>query len=139
MRSAAPAAEDVPQERHLSFSPPNQPHQAAEMRVSIIPTTHLLAADIRRTAGTQTEAQLEQLLLAGATIAAQTGTGEHEIDLPEGLKRQGMSISISAVQSGEGRVAQITATVEQDSAIQTIRLQRRGDGWAIVEAARHLG
>jgi len=103
----------------------------------VLAMTHLLAAEIRQTAAVQTEAQLDQLLLAGAAIAAEKGTGEHEIELPEALQQQGMALSISTVQAGEDRVAQITATVEHESAMQTIRLQLRGDGWQVVEATRH--
>lgn len=113
--------------------------------VATAAVTALLVADARRTAGAASEAQLRQLLTAGALDAqARLNAGSSEsswsVSLPNDLSESAsVHVSVSsAVEDASLRDAHVRATLEAQHLSQTIRFRPVAGGrWSAVEA--HLG
>jgi hypothetical protein len=95
----------------------------------------MFAADARRTRDAATEAQLRQLLIAGAASAQQRlEKGPTTFDAKLTAPADG-ALQLTAAPDGEAVRVTITATLGPRRQQQTLRFTRAGDKWklAIVE------
>lgn len=98
------------------------------------------SADARRTRMAVADAQLRQLLTAGAVIAqAQLRAGniqaEHQsADLPPELNDRAATLTVlTSVESGTATIV-VEATVAADRARQVLRFAQRDGNWSITSA-----
>lgn len=99
---------------------------------------HQLGYELQRTRTAYEDAQLRQLLLAGAQEiaksteppASQPAVQAHKIELPLNLAAQGASLSVSPAQPG-GDVL-ITAHLGTREAVETLHFDDQLRRWAVV-------
>ena len=95
------------------------------------------SADARRTRTLGSDAQLRQLLTAGAIAAAEqlkaaggdVPTGEKAIPLPADLGDRGASLKVSAAREGDAVTVVVDATLATRHARQTVRFTQRDGRW----------
>ncbi len=111
---------------------------------AMVTLTSLMQTDARRTTSGAVDAQLRQLLHAGAVealrsveSAASSDVEPFAVSLPAPLKGQDASVRIRFVTDRGSDVVQarIDAAWMNGTASQTIHLVRRPDGWTV----RHAG
>lgn len=91
-----------------------------------------LRDDSRHTDEVARQAQLDQLLLAGAALAGEHPDQPARLAFPE----MGASLAIAPTpQNGEIHIV-ITASHDGQTATQTLVLRRSGDRWTVVAATR---
>ena len=102
-------------------------------------TVMVFAADARRTRAAVAEAQLRQLLLAGAAdVRVRLDKGETTFDAKLATPADG-EVQLNSTADGDAAVnATVSATVASRRAEQTLRFIRDGDRWKLagVEVAR---
>jgi type II secretory pathway component PulK len=115
----------------------------AVVGVAILALASLQSYDGRRTAGRIREAQLEQMLLAGALEAPQHFVSVApakdqlwSIDLPPALASQGGSLRsrVTSVQNDVNVSVLISATLDGKSAQQTLTFARQENQWKLTAA-----
>ena len=96
-----------------------------------------IGLDARRSHEAAVEAQLRQLLLAGAAIAiASDGHAANDVALPPALAADGARLIVRAANTSESaRRVTIEATIGDRQSRQVITLARRGDRWVMTDAA----
>ena len=67
------------------------------LAVVLLGLTTFLAADARRTDDVEMQAQLDQLLLAGAALVAGPNAPATDIDLPSELRQRGASLTMKTL------------------------------------------
>jgi hypothetical protein len=107
--------------------------------VAIAMVTRQMGYEMQRTRSAYDDAQLRQLLLAGAQDAiahASSWTADRPapdhwtIELPSPLRDLGASVTLQATDSGpDTRMVQIDARLGPREAIDTLRFSRTDQGW----------
>ena len=96
------------------------------------------ASEARRTRDATTEAQLRQLLLAGATIAARVAPvkAETPLELPPSLAADGAHVVVRPVEAPEAgvMVTEVDATIADRRMTQTLRFALRDGRWQVTGA-----
>jgi hypothetical protein len=92
------------------------------------------ATEAKRSAAQQAEAQLRQLMTAGAAVAVERA--EHPVNgdqvaLPDSLKADDAHLTIHISGEGEQRSASIVATVGRRHLVQTLQLDQSNDRWQV--------
>jgi len=94
-------------------------------------TATYFVAEARRTQRDAEDAQLRQLLTAGAAVACQSDSAT-TLALPSELSSQQAKVEIVLdIASGDSRHVLIKATLGNRHMEQSLQLTRRGDRWAI--------
>jgi hypothetical protein len=94
-------------------------------------TAAYFVAEARRTRIEAEDAQLRQLLTAGAAAACQSEPAT-SIDLPGGLSSQQAKVEIASIKSaGDTRDVIIKATLGTRHMDESLHLTRSGDRWTI--------
>ena len=89
------------------------------------------AADARRTRAAATDAQLRQLLIAGAAdVQQRLGKGEATLDIQSAAPADGV-VRVTAAAKGDAVEAVVVATIGKRTAQQTLRFTRAADGWKL--------
>ena len=99
----------------------------------------LTRVDYVRTRNGAADAQLRQLLLAGAAdVLAQStswaekpGASRWDVALPDSTAALRATLAVEVSPTGEGAEARITAKLSGRESIQRIQLAREGDRWRI--------
>ena len=105
---------------------------------ALVAMSAYFAMDATRTRTQAQDAQLRQLLTAGAIAAIDRADslGKTSLDLPSDLN--GASVSIEIIGTGDSKKAVITAAFNQRRSLQTLTLHRNATGekakWSIVAA-----
>jgi hypothetical protein len=101
----------------------------------------MMAADTRRTSSAVTEAQLRQLLVAGAAVAQRdiqgivaAGEKGRAITLPEPLSQPGGKLTLTAKSSGDRAEVEVLAAYERRHAAQMLTFERKDGAWQMVSA-----
>jgi type II secretory pathway component PulK len=111
--------------------------------VALTLLTKQVGYEIRRTKLASDDAQLRQLLLAGArsTLEHASRWGDAptseswQLDLPSSLAEKEDSLTIVCTPGESGEVnGEITARVDRRTALQTLRLKRSAQNWTVSEA-----
>ncbi|MEO6436391.1 MAG: hypothetical protein ABIP55_11630 [Tepidisphaeraceae bacterium] len=95
------------------------------------------SADAQRTRNLAAEAQLRQLLTAGAIAAAEQlkspdlPTGETTVALPTDLNDRGATLKVSYLREGEGVLAAVDAALPPRRARQTVRFAQKDGRWSV--------
>jgi hypothetical protein len=92
------------------------------------------AAEAKRSAAQQSEAQLRQLVIAGGAVAlerAEKPAHTDEVALPPALKADGASLTVHVSGEGDQRGATIVATIGPRRLEQTLQLNRSGERWHV--------
>jgi type II secretory pathway pseudopilin PulG len=106
--------------------------------------TTLVVYDARRTRQVRSEAQLREMLLAGAAAAqARAATWSQEageqswsVALPPELAREGAALTVRLVPQGQDELrATVTAQLDERSMRQRLALKREGQAWKVAAAA----
>ena len=111
--------------------------------VALALLTKQLGYELQRTRSAYEDAQLRQLLLAGAQDAAAragrwsaqgpAAPGAWKVELPADLNAQDASISIEAMEAGpDGRTVRIEARLSYRRAEETLEFSRTDAGWKFV-------
>jgi hypothetical protein len=108
--------------------------------VALLSITHALAYDFTRTRLTTQDAQLRQLLLAGAQEAVAAAKGwnadslpsKWSMHLPASLVEQGAGVSfeLEAIEGGQRKVI-VTARLGTREQMQSITFRRTDEGWRV--------
>ena len=113
------------------------------MGVTLAILTRHFAYDASRTRQTFEDAQLRQLLLAGAQDVAIRSADWNDsapkanwtLDLPPELKAESATVSVQPQKAdSDGTTLLIEARLGTRSAVQTLRLERKTDRWIITDA-----
>ncbi len=101
----------------------------------------MLTADARRTRGAEIDAQLRQMLLAGAAdLTAQSkswdekaaGVKSWDVELPSVLKQEGGLLKVVPTAQADGSVMTvIEADLQRRQAFQTIVMTRKDNRWEV--------
>ncbi len=102
-----------------------------------------VAGEARRTQTQSEEAQLRQLLLAGAEIAQSqlpasiTQTGQLPVSLPDQLKQEGatLTITIQSIQSPEEVTIEMEATLPHHQMTDQLHLTHTTGQWQITASS----
>jgi hypothetical protein len=98
-------------------------------------TAAYFTAEAKRTRRDAQDAQLRQLLTAGAAAACQSDSVT-TIDLPNELSSQQANVEIAPLNSdGDARDVTIKATLDSRHVSELLRLTRSGDRWTIVSVS----
>lgn len=109
--------------------------------LAVMAMTLLTMLDARRQQHAQTEAQLRQMLLAGAAAAPTIliefdPLGEHTITLPEALASRGASLTAKVDRLyADGRQVTLTAALPRGRAQQTLIFESMPGGWVLSDAS----
>ena len=103
--------------------------------MALVAITGVFTADVRRTKMLRSQAQLRQLLLAGAALAPpHLDAGQTEIPMPSALHGDA-SLALTVEPNGnDRRTVHVVARMEERQAEQTLTFQRRGLEWELVGA-----
>lgn len=102
------------------------------------------ALDAKRTAAGADDAQLRQLLLAGAASAVDrlnhqqpTSPAEWDVPLPSSLvdRQASLNASLSLAAEGDSATAIVNATFSGKTARQTLTFKRSAERWTIADAS----
>jgi hypothetical protein len=102
-----------------------------------------LSAQVRRTQIAAEDAQLRQLLLAGATFAREktvsNSLGKFEVLLPDSLRHDSalLNVDIQAGTSDSERIVQVKASLPHHQNSQRLLLTLQSGAWQIVQATSH--
>jgi hypothetical protein len=101
---------------------------------ALVALSAYFAMDARRTRAQAQDAQLRQLLIAGAAAALDRAdsTGKSALDLPKELADAKVSIEIAG--GGDDRKAWIIAKIEKREFSQALSLHRSAGKWSLVSA-----
>jgi type II secretory pathway component PulK len=104
--------------------------------VALVALGRHFAADVKRTRAQATDAQLRQLLTAGAAMTVKDSpTTQQSVRLPQELADQGASLSIEYSRiDDDHRDATIRARLASRTVEQTIRFERQAGRWRPVAA-----
>ena len=111
--------------------------------MTLIVLSQQFAYDVTRTQAASRDAQLSQLLLAGAQDASQRShdwpeqpqNGKWQIELPQALSQSGAKLAIELRASGEGKAdVTVDAAMGSQSAVQTLHFKHADRGWVVDSA-----
>jgi hypothetical protein len=93
------------------------------------------AMDAERTRAQASEAQMRQLLTAGAVAAiqrAENAAPAAAVELPAELAAQQAAVAVQITGEGDDRTALVSAQFGQRHMEQTLKLRRAGPRWTVV-------
>ena len=93
----------------------------------------VFASQVKRTRAAASEAQLRQLLVAGAVVATQMTEDDREIALPKELANDGATLHVKIHRDGDRATVEIVAKVQSRVLDETIRMEGRDGKWRIIE------
>ena len=110
--------------------------------VSLAAVAASFTADYRRTQNARSDAQLRQLLCAGAIDAVERSkslpvdvpTERFDVPIPSELAGRNCRLFIDLASQRDGISAQITAQVNEQTAQQTVAFARKGGAWKVASA-----
>ena len=101
----------------------------------------MFAADARRTRSSGEEAQMRQLLTAGAVVAmhqlqaSETPTTQPALALPDELSSTGAKLNVQLKRDGDHADATVRAQVNRRTMEQVVRFERRDGKWTPTSAS----
>lgn len=107
----------------------------AAMTITLFSVT--IANQARRTELAGDDAQLRQMLMAGAAAARVhiTQSGRFEVPLPDALKRDSGELSVEIREEADGgRTAHVEAAIGRHHRSQVLTFSSRNGAWQIVDA-----
>jgi len=93
---------------------------------ALVSMTSRFTYDARRTSQLSSEAQLRQLLIAGAQMIPNDPRPDQDLPTPLGTLT---ILSITPSAQGEGIDVELRATLERRRLSQTVHLEKHGDKW----------
>src|SRR5207248_3104321 len=99
-----------------------------------------IVAEAKKTRGEAVDAQLRQLLLAGAAAAARRDVASGadakaiSLPLPPQVVEEGGKLSITPAKDGEKMIVHVTAEFARRRASQTLTFDREGESWKLANA-----
>lgn len=107
---------------------------------ALLALTSLMTTDARRSTRAATDAQVRQLLHAGAVAAAQRLRGDGtippafaEVTLPPSLGGNAARLTLVAVAKADGAVVTVEARIDDRAARQRVLFRSSERGWNVAE------
>jgi len=103
--------------------------------IALVTLGTVFAGQFKRTRAAAADAQLRQMLTAGAVMATQMSADDKDISLPKELADDGAKLHVTVHRDGDRATAEIEANLGARSMDQTVHLERRDGRWKVAAAA----
>ena len=101
--------------------------------IALVTLGTVFVSQLKRTKAAATDAQLRQMLIAGAVMATQMAQDDRDVALPNEMGNEGATLHVKVHRDGDRATAAIDAKWRERVLRETIRMERRDSQWKIVD------